>query len=556
MADGFSAFSISNAEQEKVQRILRLLNDCQMHRSGFASQWEEIAALIRPADVNTFFYPNHNWPGQKKTERQVDATGMVALQRFSAICDSLLTPRNQRWHYLEATNPDLNKIRRVRLWFDEATRVPFKYRYAPVANFSAQNQSGWTSLGAFGTAGLFADKLDGSPGIRYKNFPLGGLFLFENHQGLVNGYIRWFRLKADQAMGVPEWRGRIPEPIWKAATQGSQTLFNFIQYVAERTDWDPDRVDYKGMKYESCYLSIVGRNILPEGGYRSFPLAASRYEQFGEEVYGRSPAMFVLPSLKTLNAQKKAFLKQGHRAADPVLLAYDDGLVNFDLTPGAMNHGGMNQDGRPLVGVLPTGNIQVTEEMMGEEKSTINDMFLVTLFQILTETPRMTATEVIERTQEKGILLAPTVGRQSDEKLGPLIDRELDLLVQQRLLPPMPPELREAEGEYAVQYTSPLAKAAKAQEAAGFMRTLQAVTEVVNVTQDQSPLDRFNFDVAVPAIADIQGVPESWMASDEEVAQKRQARSAQAQRQEQIAAAPAAAAMKKAEIAAAEAGVE
>lgn len=43
---------------------------------------------------------------------------------------------------------------------------------------------------------------------------------------------------------------------------------------------------------------------------------------------------------------------------------------------------------------------------------------LVTLFQILTETPQMTAAEVVERTNEKGILLAPTVGRQQSEYLG------------------------------------------------------------------------------------------------------------------------------------------
>jgi hypothetical protein len=31
----------------------------------------------------------------------VDATGMMALSRFAAICDSLLTPRNMIWHQLE-----------------------------------------------------------------------------------------------------------------------------------------------------------------------------------------------------------------------------------------------------------------------------------------------------------------------------------------------------------------------------------------------------------------------------------------------------------------------
>ena len=40
-----------------------------------------------------------------------------------------------------------------------------------------------------------------------------------------------------------------------------------------------------------------------------------------------------------------------------------------------------------------------------------------------------------------------------------------DLLAEQGLLPPMPPRLREAQGAYSVVYTSPLSRAAKAQEA-------------------------------------------------------------------------------------------
>ena len=137
--------------------------------------------------------------------------------------------------------------------------------------------------------------------------------------------------------------------------------------------------------------------------------------------------------------------------------------------------------------------------MMEHEAALINDAFLVTLFQILTETPQMTATEVIERTNEKGILLAPTIGRQQSEYLGPLIDRELDVLAAQNLLPPMPPRLREAQGEYEVRYDSPLARAQRAQEAAGFIRTVETVKELVNITQDTSLLDPFDFLTAIPA---------------------------------------------------------
>jgi len=218
----------------------------------------------------------------------------------------------------------------------------------------------------------------------------------------------------------------------------------------------------------------------------------------------------------------------------------------MSLRPGAMNKGGVTADGKPLVHTLPMGNIQINKEMMAEEKSLINDAFLVTLFQILTETPQMTATEVIERTNEKGILLAPTVGRQQSEYLGPMIERELDVLSSQGLLPPMPPRLKEARGAYQVIYTSPLSRAMRAQEAAGFIRTVEIAKEIANVTQDMSVLDTFDFDAAMPAIAEIEGTPESWMANDDMIAAKRKARAAAQQRQEAIQAAPAQAAVMKA----------
>jgi hypothetical protein len=257
--------------------------------------------------------------------------------------------------------------------------------------------------------------------------------------------------------------------------------------------------------------------------------------------------MMVLPAIKVLNAEKRDFLTQGHRAGTPILLTTDDGMVDFSMRPGALNKGGMSVDGKPLVGILPSGNIQVTKEMMDEERTLINDAFLVTLFQILTEAPQMTATEVIERTNEKGILLAPTVGRQQSEYLGPLIEREMDILADVGLLPPMPPILREARGEYNVVYTSPLAKAMRAQEVAGFGRVMEVLTQIIQVTQDPTPLDNFDFDVIVPEVAEIQAVPASWMASAEAVQAKRQQRQQAMQQQQQIQAAPAAAALVKAQ---------
>jgi hypothetical protein len=541
---------INEREEQIVMESMEEFAQMQLWRNTFASQWEEVAELVLPTSRNTFYYGNFNWPGQKKTDRQVDASAMMALHRFGAILDSLLTPRNQIWHQLTAQTPELKKDRATRLWYQEVTRRLFNLRYAPIANFSAQNQNNYQSLGAFGTGGMFVDQAmgpDGTmlPALRYKAIPLGELFLHENHQGLIDGFIRWFRLTPRQAM--QKWGEKCPAGIIAAAEKHSETPYNFIHRVCPRSDYDPNRIDEKGKLFASYYISLEGRCLLQEGGYKTFPIAASRYDQTPGEVYGRSPAMMVLPAIKTLNAEKRVFLKQGHRAADPVLLTADDGLVDINMRPGALNKGGVNSDGKALIQVLPTGEIQISKEMMEEEKSLINDAFLVTLFQILTETPQMTATEVIERTNEKGILLAPTVGRQQNEYLGPMIDRELDLMASIGLLPPMPPALREARGEYHVNYTSPLSRAQRAQEVSGFMRTIESSLTIVNATQDPSLLDVFDFDTALRDVAEIQAVPESWMADPQAIAQKRQARAESQQRQEQIQAAPAQAAMMKAQ---------
>jgi len=69
----------------------------------------------------------------------------------------------------------------------------------------------------------------------------------------------------------------------------------------------------------------------------------------------------------------------------------------------------------------------------------------------------------------------------------------------------------------------------------------------VAITQDQSLLDVYDFDVATPAMSRIQGTPEPWLASPEQVAQKRAARAQALAKEQAIQAAPAAAALIKAQ---------
>jgi hypothetical protein len=301
------------------------------------------------------------------------------------------------------------------------------------------------------------------------------------------------------------------------------------------------------MRFSSFYTIRDTQTLLHRGGYRCIPYATARYLTAPGELYGRSPAMNVLPGIKVLNEEKKTILKQGHRTVDPVLLAHDDGILEgFNLKPGAVNYGAVNKDGRPLVHTLPVGNLEIGKELMDDERMAINDAFLVTLFQILVETPQMTATEVLERAREKGALLSPTMGRFQSESIGPMIQREFDLLMYQGLIPPPPPSVVEAKAEYMVEYDAPLNRAMRSDEAAGMMRTIQWGAEIAAQTQDPSVLDMFDWDAVMPELADINGVPVKFILPQQQIVAKRQARSEQAQAQQLTQALPGIAAMTKA----------
>lgn len=568
---------MQNLGEQIVQRQEKLKAD----RANWETHWEEVAERVYP-NLRGMFTASvkDQTTGEKRTEKMFDATPPLALERFAAAMESMLTPRNSRWHRLTPSSmvdPYVLRDREVRLWFDEVTKRLFAQRYSPRANYASQQHEVYMHLGSFGSAALFIDELDRNPqtgegGLRYKACHLGNVFFLENHQGLIDTVYRkfpWTARQAYQKWGKGPGKGTtvfmgakgdaksatkqygdevLPDSVMKALEQEPEKEFEFIHCVQPRQEVDRRKADYRGMPWASIYVEVEHKTVLSEGGYNTFPYAISRYVTAPGEVYGRSPAMLALPSIKTLNEQQKTLLKQGHRAVDPVLLAHDDGALDgFSLKPGALNAGGVSADGRPLVHTLPTGNLAAGFEMMQQERNVINDAFLVSLFQILVDTPQMTATEVLERAREKGALLSPTMGRQQSEMLGPMIEREIDLLARQRMLPPMPQALIDAQGEFEIEYDSPLSRAQKAEEAAGLARTLEMVLPYVQTTGDMGPLDHFDWDEITPAIAEINAVPERWKRAVRDIQTIRQQRAQQAQQQQAIEVAPAVAGLAKAQ---------
>jgi hypothetical protein len=468
--------------------------------------------------------------GEKHTEKVFDATAGLALERFAAAMESMLTPRTQRWHKLRVPDEGLNEDYEIREYLDAVTGMLFDARYSPRANFASQANEAYMSLGAFGTGAMFIDDSLGR-GIRYRSVHLSELFIAENHQGIVDTVFRKFEMTVRQ-MAQRFGTDALSEAQRKALETNPDQAFDVIHAVMPRDEMEYGRNDFRGMPWSSCYVNCEGREILDEGGYRAFPYAVGRYVTAPREVYGRSPAMTVLPDIKMLNEMSKTVIRAAHKMVDPPLLLQDDGILQaFDLRPGALNYGGVDEQGRQLVHPLQSGaRIDIGDAMLEQRRQVINDAFLVTLFQILVDAPQMTATEAMLRAQEKGALLAPTMGRQQSEFLGPLIEREIDILAAAGVLPPMPQALRDIGGAVDVEYVSPLNRAQRADEGVAILRTLESVIPLAQA--DPRVMMVFDPEAIARELASINGVPAKVLRSKQQVedmmAEQQQAAESQA----------------------------
>jgi hypothetical protein len=535
MADGTAQGSRDVAE-EVLREHSAMAND----RAVFEGHWREIEDFT---SYKGRYFQGEQSPGTKSTQRIFDVTAPLAADRFAAACESMITPRTQRWHGLTSANSDLRHVKAVKDWGEEATEVLFSARYAPGANFASQVHEAYWQIGAYGTGCVFVDDLLGRS-LLYRAIHLAEIFASEDAAGRIDTVHRAFRptlRQIAQRFGVMA----LPDKFRTMLEKAPETRTDVVHCVKPNAERDVRRLDYRGMALSSYYVMAEGRTVLEERGYRTMPYCIGRFSTSPREVYGRGPGMLSLPEIKMLNEMRKAVLRAAQKTIDPPLLLPEDGLLRaFDLRSGSLNYGGVDSQGNAMVKPLMTGaRIDIGEEMLDQARKVINDAFLVTLFQILVETPDMTATEAMLRAQEKGQLLAPTMGRVQSEMAGAIIERELDIMSVAGQLPPMPDELLKAGGMVDIEYVSPLNRLQKSEDGIGILRTLEALAPLAQL--DPTVVDVVDPEMATRIMAEVNGMPSRALRSEKRVQAMREGRAQQQQMQDALAVAPVAASAAK-----------
>ena len=481
--------------------------------------------------------------GMQTVRRVVfDSTGMRSLPKYMSVLQRLATPDGQRYQTLTASNSYLMQSVAVRNYFESVTDLMFKYRQNSRARFRIAASEVYASIGAYGTGPIFVGKRRPNavypyPSMMYKGIMLRDIFILVDDNDEVHVVFRRFYLNKRMFMAKFP-KATLPKCFHVDGPKAESVVEEFVHVVRVRSEGaDPQALDARRHPVSASYINVKDQEYVEdEEGFQSIPYLTPRTFTVSGDPYGFSPAERVMSALGGASQMKKTQMKQGQKAVDPVLLTYDDGVMNgeVDLRPGAINPGGLDAQGRMLIQTLPSGDFRVSEKLLEDDRADIEDSFFVTLFQILNDTPEMTATEVIERVAEKTSLTSPTMGRLQTEFLEPCTEREIHCLTEMGLMPKMPPELVEAEGEYSIQYTSPQARNIHAEESAGFVRTVELTLNIVSQTGDPSPLDHFDLDKAIPELAYNQGAPARWMKDMKAVEAVRTQRAADMEKQQLI----------------------
>ena len=507
------------AQTDKAKNLLKRFDRLKSQRQNWESHWQEVADYMQPrkADVT-----KSRSKGDKRTELIFDSSPLQSVELLSASLHGMLTNPSTPWFSLKFKNEDMEGEDEAKLWLESATEV--MYSAFNQSNFQQEIFELYHDLITFGTAAMFIEE-DDEDNLKFSTRHINEIYISENEKGRIDTVFRKFRISARAAIRK---FGNVSNNIAVIAKKDPYEEVEILHAVYPRDDYNPKKQDTENMQFESIYLDADSGEELSVSGFREFPFVVPRYLKASHEIYGRSPAMTALPDVKMLNEMSKTIIKSAQKQVDPPLLVPDDGfLLPVRTVPGGLNfyRAGTRDRIEPLnIGANNTLGLNMEEQ----RRNSIRNAFYVNQLQ-MQDGPQMTATEVIQRNEEKMRLLGPVLGRLQSELLKPLIDRSFAILMRKNLFP-NPPEFLSGQ-DIEIEYVSPLAKAQKSTELSSIMRAVEILGSLSNVAP---VFDHINMDKLVRHLTSIVGVPQKILKPQAELNAERQEAAAQAEQQQQM----------------------
>lgn len=480
---------MDNAEQVVwLKERYDSLKSCP-ERSQYEAHCQEIAELVSPRKLD---FVGARTPGEKRMTRVFDPTGIHANELLASGLHGMATNPAMTWFSLRMIGErlvdqngeerDINQVQHVKKWLSDVENILWQRIYQPGSNMTTAWHEFYLDIGSFGTAIMFIGERENG-GLLFETRPLSECVIAENMDGRVDTVMRTTEFTVRQMWQMRKSKERpdgwdiSKEVKDKFEAKKYDEKIKVIHAVYPRDDYDPTSKAPSDMPWASCYFECESAQKLEEGGFPEFPYLVSRWSKYAGEVYGRSPAMTALPDIKMLQAMELSKAKIVQKAADPPMWLRDDGLVGPQRSmPGGITYWRGNPGDGVMLQPVSLGGIQALMEDQNMVRARIMRTFYADLLQ-MPEKVDMTATEYMQRVQERMRLLGPVIGRLEGEALGPFIERVFGLLMRKGLLPPAPDMIQDKE--FSVEYVSPIATAQKQGEAQSLVQVANTLAMMV-----------------------------------------------------------------------------
>ena len=453
----------ADARDKSLERIFTRFESARKLRGNWESLWQECYDYALP-QRSGFLYDQV--PGARRTDQIFDGTAMDAADQLAASLLGNLTPTWSQWFGLKP-GPDLTpeEADRIAPVLEKAARTV--QDHFDRSNFAVEIHQCYLDLVVGGTASLYFEESE--PGsfsaFRFSAVPLTDIVLEEGESGFLDGAFRTLELTVSQIVDrYPS--AEIPADIARKGEKDPQLRFKILEAVV------PDGLVHA---YAACLIEDAARPVfLASGRFEYSPFVSFRWLKSPGEIYGRSPVMKALPDIKTANKVVELILKNASIAVTGIWQADDDGVLNpanIELVPGSIIPKAVGSQGlQPLN--MP-GQFDVSQLMLDGLQSRIRHALMADRLTPV-NSPRMTATEVLERSSEMTLLLGATYGRLQTELLTPLIKRAYSILRRRGEIPDIALDGRVVN----IDYRSPLARA---QGQRNVQNTLSWITSVISM---------------------------------------------------------------------------
>lgn len=481
-------------EEKNLEELFLRFESARRRRRNWEKLWQECYDFALPQRGG---FTSENMAGSAQTEKIYDATAMDSADQLAASLLANLTPSWSQWFGLkpgpglsvreaEALAPVLEKAAKtIQDHFDRS-------------NFSVEIHQCYLDLVVGGTASLYFE--EARPGsasaFRFSSVPLTQVILEEGESGFLDGSYRLLTLTLGQLKARYPF-AEIPAEVTKTAARDPQARFKVLESVL------PSGLVYD---FTACLVETGSRPALLQAGrFEQSPVINFRWLKSPGEIYGRSPIMKALPDIKTANKVVELILKNASIAVTGIWQADDDGVLNpanIELTPGSIIPKAVGSQGlQPLD--MP-GRFDVSQLILDSLQARIRHALLTDRLAPVNG-PRMTATEVLERTAEMSMLLGATYGRLQSELLTPLISRAFSILRRRGEVPDISLDGRLV----AVDYRSPLARS---QGQRNVQNTLSWINSVLGMGPEAALA--VNLPQAARFLGEALGVPSDLIRSE------------------------------------------